>query len=327
MTTTSENGIIHACRINGDGTATMLEGQSISDTAESVDLAWVHLDMNSPKAREWLLSEVDYLDDIIVDALLAEETRPRILEHEDGCMLILKGANFNTNADPEDMISIRMWVDAHRIISVQRRQLKTIGDILQMLKDGHGPQDSGDFIAVLANRLFERMEPVLADLDDRTDNIEERIIEDPDVKERSDISELRKEAIHFKRHILPQREVLKALKISEVTWMDEHNRRHLQESLDRAIRYVEDLDAVRERAQVIKDELVNVLSDRMNRNMYVLSVIAAIFLPLGFLTGLLGINVGGIPGADNPAAFWIFIMMMSVIVALQIYIFKKLKWF
>ncbi len=69
------------------------------------------------------------------------------------------------------------------------------------------------------------------------------------------------------------------------------------------------------------------ISDKMNRNMYVLSVIAAIFLPLGFLTGLLGINVGGIPGAENPAAFWIFIMMMTVIVGLQIYIFKKLKWF
>ena len=323
----SDSGIIHACKINGDGTATMLEGQSISDTAQSVDLAWVHLDMNCPTARDWILSEVDYLDDIIVDALLADETRPRILEHQDGYLLILKGINFNANADPEDMIAIRLWIDAHRIISVQRRQLKTIGDVLQMLKDDEGPKDSGDFIALLASRLFERMEPVLTELDDRTDDIEEKIIENPDVQERFEISQLRKEAIHFKRHILPQRDVLKTLKSSEMPWLGNHNKRILQESLDRAIRYVEDLDAIRERAQVIKDELVNVLSDKMNRNMYVLSVIAAIFLPLGFLTGLLGINVGGIPGAENPAAFWIFIMMMTVIVGLQIYIFKKLKWF
>jgi zinc transporter len=59
----------------------------------------------------------------------------------------------------------------------------------------------------------------------------------------------------------------------------------------------------------------------------VLSVIAAIFLPLGFLTGLLGINVGGIPGADNPHAFLIFSAMLVIVVFLQVLLFKKLKWF
>lgn len=61
--------------------------------------------------------------------------------------------------------------------------------------------------------------------------------------------------------------------------------------------------------------------------MYILSVIAAIFLPLGFLTGLLGINVGGIPGADNPYAFWIFIAMLTTLTTGQIALFKALKWF
>ena len=84
---------------------------------------------------------------------------------------------------------------------------------------------------------------------------------------------------------------------------------------------------IRERAQIVKDELVNALSDRLNRNMYVLSVIASIFLPLGFFTGLLGINVGGIPGAENSEAFYIFCGLLVVLVIAQIIIFKKLKWF
>ena len=62
-------------------------------------------------------------------------------------------------------------------------------------------------------------------------------------------------------------------------------------------------------------------------NLYILSVIAAIFLPLGFLTGLLGINVGGIPGDQSPYAFAIFCGILSVLVILQILIFRKLKWF
>jgi|TARA_B110000503_G_C7116593_1_gene400641 zinc transporter len=61
--------------------------------------------------------------------------------------------------------------------------------------------------------------------------------------------------------------------------------------------------------------------------MYVLSVISAIFLPLGFLTGLFGINIGGIPGVEDPNAFWVFSGILVVIVSLQIWIFKKLGWF
>jgi zinc transporter len=56
-------------------------------------------------------------------------------------------------------------------------------------------------------------------------------------------------------------------------------------------------------------------------------VIAAIFLPLGFLTGLLGINLGGMPGAENPDAFWVFSGLLVAVVSLQIWIFKKLDWF
>ncbi|HBF99444.1 MAG TPA: zinc transporter ZntB, partial [Alphaproteobacteria bacterium] len=91
-------------------------------------------------------------------------------------------------------------------------------------------------------------------------------------------------------------------------------------------RFVEDLDAVRERSQIIQDELTTALSDKLNRNLYLLSIVAAIFLPLGFLTGLLGINVGGIPGTESPYAFGIFSAILVLIVGLQVVIFRKLHW-
>jgi zinc transporter len=61
--------------------------------------------------------------------------------------------------------------------------------------------------------------------------------------------------------------------------------------------------------------------------MYMLSVLAAIFLPLGFLTGLLGINVGGFPGAENPWAFLLFLLFLAGIVVVQMLWFKRKKWF
>lgn len=321
------SGVIYAAEIMGDGYGRLLHGAEISKVIKDDALAWVHLDANNPASREWLQSEITYLDSIIIDALLAEETRPRIVEFESGALLILRGVNLNENARTEDMVSIRIWVDAHRIISIQRRSLKAIRDIQEKLEQGKGPKGSADFVSTLAGRLFERMEPIFADLTDQLDDIEERVMEEPDKEERGEIIDIRKKAIIFKRYVSPQKDIIAHLRASEIPWMSSLHKRQLQESLDRLTRYVEDLDAIRERSQIIKDELSNALADKMNKNMYVLSVIAAIFLPLGFLTGLFGINVGGMPGVENGAAFWI---VCAVCVGFTVGIaalFKYLKWY
>lgn len=320
-------GILHALKIEGDGTGTELRGEAISKTIKDDALAWVHLDAAHPDSRNWIETELTYLDSIIVDALLAEETRPRIIEFESGVLMILRGVNLNENARPEDMISIRIWIDQHRIISVRRRRLKAVIDIKDRLVAGKGPKNSGDFIAMLSTRLFERMEPVFSDLDENLDDVEEKVMEEPDASERQAITAIRKQAIMFRRYIAPQRDVIALLRTSEQPWLDQMHKRRLQEGLDQVIRYVEDLDTIRERAQIVKDELANGLADKMNRNMYVLSVIAAIFLPLGFLTGLMGINIGGMPGVDNAQAFWTFVAMLVAVVIIQTWLFRKLKWF
>lgn len=323
----TDNCIIHACAIDGKGGGKILAGDDVAESLKDDTLAWVHLDATHPNTRQWLDENMGYLDPIIADSLLAEETRPRMIEINEGTMIILRGVNLNEDSNPEDMISIRMWIDAHRIITMRRRPLKATQDVYTKIQEGKGPKNSGDFVAQITARLFERMEPVLHDLDERTDNIEERILDNPDPSERQEIVDIRKKAILFRRYIAPQKEAISHLRISEQEWLDASQKRRLQESLDRVTRYVEDLDAIRERSQIVKDELTNALSDRLNKNLYILSVISAIFLPLGFFTGLMGINIGGMPGVEDDNAFWIFSGTLIAIVAIQMIIFKKLKWF
>jgi len=117
--------VISAYDIKGDGKGTILTGDAISKKIKAKSLAWVHLDANDAETKKWLRDNVSYLDTIIIDALLAEETRPRISEFEQGAMMILRGVNLHEDASPEDMISIRLWVDESRIISVQKRDSRT----------------------------------------------------------------------------------------------------------------------------------------------------------------------------------------------------------
>ncbi|MFZ4126281.1 MAG: CorA family divalent cation transporter, partial [Rickettsiales bacterium] len=116
------------------------------------------------------------------------------------------------------------------------------------------------------------------------------------------------------------------MKLSEQKWLHIADKRLLQECYDRMTRYVEDLDAVRDRAQIVHDELVFSLNDKLNKNTFLLSTISAIFLPLTFFTGLLGMNVRGIPIADNPMAFWYVVAFICVCTGVQIIFFKFSRW-
>lgn len=319
--------ILHACSLAGDGTGQTLTGGAVSETIKSDTLAWVHLDAADPKTADWLAAELEYLDPFVVEALTAEETRPRMVSVGTGAILILRGVNLNSGADAEDMISIRLFIDEARIISLQRRDLRAVGDIQSRLMAGTGPKSSGEFLTQIVARLTDRVESKLTDLDDLIDDTEEKLIENPHKGLRADITNLRKKAILFRRYLAPQREAVSQLIMAELPWLSDSQRRYLRESLNNIIRYIEELDSMRERAQIVKEELVNIAADRMNKNTYVLSVIAAIFLPLGFLTGLFGINIGGMPGVDSPAAFAAFNVFLLIIVIGQIALFRKMKWF
>lgn len=318
--------ILFSVLLDGKGGAAPLEGEAIAKAIQDDALAWVHLDVNHVDTHDWLMCEVTCLDELIIDALVVEETRPRVEVFGDGVMVILRGVNLNEGAEPEDMVSVRLWVDAHRIISMRKRKLKAVLDVEGRLRKGKGPHNAGDFMVALISCLFLRMEPTLLELDDQMDAIEEEVIESPDISLRRKIIDVRKTTIMLRRYIAPQRDAIAALRDSQVSWLSDTHRRSLQENYNRLLRYVEDLDAVRERAQIVQDELNTSLADRLNKNMYILSVVAAIFLPLGFLTGLLGINVGGIPGAEDPNAFAQFAIGLAVLVMVQLFFFKWKKW-
>ena len=319
--------ILLAYDLDGKGGGTPLDQARLAEDTSNDNLNWVHLDANHADTRGWLESEVSHLDPYVVDALLMDETRPRMTQVGNGVILILRGANLNENSDPEDMVSIRLWVEKKRVISMRRRKLKALGDLEKMIESGRGPKDTGEMVCMLMACLFKRIEPVLSSLDEATDQIEESLLESGSNSLRESIIDVRKQAIMFRRYMIPQREAIDQMRMSSLSWLKDKHRRQIQENYNHVTRYLEDLDAVRERAQIVKDELANILSDRLNKNMYMLSVIAAIFLPLGFLTGLLGVNVGGIPGVENEYAFAIFSAILAIIILIQIIIFKWLKWF
>lgn len=319
--------ILSAVEFDGKGKGLALSEDDLVKKLKDQTLAWVHMDANDSSTKTWLDDNISYLDEIIIDALLEEETRPRIMSHNDGLLIILRGINFNKNANPEDMVSIRIWIDPYRIITTQRRNLKAIKDICGYLEKDQGPKNSADFLVTLISRLYDRMELTVQDIEDKISHIEEIMIEDPQISMRSDILKLRKQSIMIYRYLNPQKDVLQYLRQVNLPWVKKNHIRLLHENYEKLNRFVEELDMIRDRAQIINDELSNTLSEKMNKNLYVLSLIAALFLPLGFFTGLMGINVGGMPGLNYDLAFWVVVIICGASSLLSIIIMRFFKLF
>ncbi len=97
---------------------------------------------------------------------------------------------------------------------------------------------------------------------------------------------------------------LSTLAALDFDWMAEEDRQHVREAADRFARMAEELEAVRERAALMHEQLTDLRAEQIDQRTLLLSIAALIFLPLTFITGLLGMNVEGIPYAHHPHAFW-----------------------
>ncbi len=321
-----DDGLVFSYLIDGDGKGSRFDWAEVATWNPGDGLLWVHLNRDSEDSRHWL-REQSGLDPLVVDALLAEDTRPRCAQMGGGVMLFLRGVNLNPGANPEDMVSIRVWLEESRIITVRIRRLLSVDDLRTAIEQGHGPTSTGDFVVQLAQRLVSRMAGVIGDIDDEVDALQDRVLVEESRQLRAQLNDLRREIIALRRYVAPQRDALAQLTVMRTSWFDDRDLLRLREEADRVTRYVEDLDAARERAAVTQEELGNKLSEQLNSRMYVLSVVAAVFLPLGFLTGLFGINVGGIPLADNPRGFVDILIVLLLITGLQVLLFRWRRWF
>ena len=318
-----EGPLVFAFRFkDGAGVRTSLE--DLRDWRETSDFVWVHLNAVDVETATWLGAEG--LSEIVGESLLAAETRPRATTFDQGLMINMRGVNLNEGSDPEDMVSIRMWLTDRRLITTRRRRLKAVQSLRRAIEAGAPMGSPGAIVADIARRLATRMEPSVLEIEEEVDRIETAILRGEGRGARAQLADTRQAAVMLRRHIAPQRETLQRLASVELGLFDATQRDVLREAADQIIRFTEEIDESRERAMVLQDQLADARAEEMNEKTMLLSVVAAIFLPLGFLTGLLGINVGGMPGASNELAFWWVVGICLATILGLVIIFKRKKW-
>jgi zinc transporter len=288
-------------------------------------LVWIHLTTNDERAKAWLGDEAK-LSPYVIEALTAAETRPRCDPVGEGAVINLRGLSSKEVAVSDQLASIRMYALGGYVFSVTRNLLNALAPVRAQIEAGQ-IFDPGDLIAALAQEITEELDPVVADLGDQLDDCEEQIAAHQAFELRRLVNKTRTTAIAYRRFLAPQRAALEKLAALPGDWLRDDDRLHLNSAADRAARMAEEMESIRERAALTHETLTDLRAELIDQRSLIIAIAAMVFLPLTFITGLLGMNVDGIPYAHEPWAFdAVFWFCVVIAVGVTGY-FVRRHWF
>ncbi len=289
--------------------------------------AWIHLDEENEKNVEWLYKQSG-LEKAVIENLLDKDMQPRYFTTPRGLFVVLRGVNSNRNADVEDMIALRMWIEEKRIISFSHRRLMSIEKMAVLLKEGLGPITAMNTFIMIAEAMNENISEVVAKIDDDLDDIENDMIDvrrDSTTMLQSRISDIRHKILGIRRYLGPQRDLFNSLKVMDIQSVSKEEHMILKDISRDLQKCVEDLDFAREHATVNQEELNSRINVQLNQTMYLLTIIMVVLAPLTLITGILGSNSTEV--MQEPIRFLGITVSLLFLGVLQVLYLKKKKWF
>ena len=325
-----EPGLRFACVLDGRGGAVHKSWDQVLAWRPEDGVLWIHLERGHPDTARWISRESG-IDPVIGEALLADESRPRVESSGDGLLIVLRGIGregVGCESGGVDLVPIHLWIDGQRVVSLRDRDhaLGALRDIRNAHAAGKGPLRPGDLLVQIADKVVKDLEPVLDAMDEEIDRLEDVVLTTADSTVRHALSELRRRSIHLRRYLAPQRDALYRLQSEDCTWLSERDKVRLREVIDKVLRFIEYLDSIRDRAVILHEDLSSVLSERIARTSNRLTAMAALLLPPSLIAGILGMNVGGLPGTQDSDAFYVVLVLMVVLTAAVVVVLRRIKW-
>ena len=286
-------------------------------------MLWIHMDAQSAEEEGWL-SQLG-IDPIIMEALTTPSSRARYIDFDDS--LFISFNQINNLLDHEQTPSVRVFLTANRVVSVNVGPCPAVELLLKEIHYPNAPRTVADFVIHLMRMTNSFSEPHLERLDLALDVLEKKPDRSTDRELTVELGDIRSDAIIIRRLLIPQRDALIQLHNTTVKWFSRTHHRKIREDLERLQLFIETLDLIKERANIIMDENRIALAQSSNQGMYLFSLVAVLFLPISALTSLFGVNLGGIPGASSPYSFWIFSITLLVIQVALVLCFRRWRLF
>jgi len=296
-------------------------------------LVWLDI-LGDGASQEILLKEVFELDPITIQNMREPKERARFIELERYFYLVMHGMAFDAQTNEALTPKLDIVFGQNFMLTVHPEPLvwlDTLVDEVQAPGSGAHLMDRGVAVLLYAllDSLVESYFPVLDDLDGLIDELEDITATTASNDVQLRIFRIKRALAELRRVISPQVEVANSLVFRAGKFIPVEAQPYFAEVHDHLIRAFEVLDSYRDLMSGILDVYLTTVSNRLNVIMKQTAIIATIFLPITFITGVFGQNFGHLPQVENDSVglFWWVLAVMALITVVQIWIFRKRGWF
>lgn len=295
----------------------LLKAGTGDEEREDAGAVWIDVDLNRPEAERWLSEHPELAE--ATDSLLGDASvSSRRVRIADGlAMRLCYTTPDQDGAGGESPIRLGLVVVGDRLVSLRRGPVRELEEIWDRIGCGAIEVDqSWSAVTALLWQIADRVDTKLDHLSTTLDELEDVVFDSVKELPIETLGQTRRRLIRDRRHISAFCRTMDDL--SDDPSQGAHFPKGdalgpVQQAMER---YERTAAFYLERANLLHDQIQSQLSDRMNVATLRLGVVATVFLPLGFLTGLLGINVAGIPGTHDPKAFWLVCLLLSFLALL-----------
>jgi len=300
----------------------LLKLQSSQDAEGARDVTWVDVDVSDETGTQWLVTESG-LSEELISQLLSPGKFTRRENMEEGLVVNVCAIDPAGEAEGDDTVSLAMFLDHNRVISVRSRNIAAIEEVRRRIAAGTGPETPLEFLALGIVCMKKRLEPVIARISEDTAELEDRVLNEDGEPQTEALNALRREVFRIRRYLSPFRTLLTLIVSDPTINVTDEERRALGAAAELVERYLTAVEDCRERTMLLHDLIEARASQTMSRATYNLTIVATVFLPLTFVTGLLGMNVAGIPESHAPWGFWV---VVAGLILLAIASWAWLRW-
>jgi magnesium transporter len=323
--------IKYACYLGPDGR--FLDGlktEQIGDYVATGDgLIWVDIEDVTDEDGELLTGVFSFHPLAVADCISKDIHPPKIDDFDDYLFIILHGINYHTDSEIVETTELALFLGKNYVITGHDVPMRSISSVLDRIpKDERLMRRGVDFLAHdIMDALVNNMMPTIEEMDDKTDQLEVKALHEPGRDILMSIMQLKRSILTLTRVILPQREIMNGLSRGEYALISERAQIYYRNIYDHLVRLEMLTVGLRDMAESVLSTHLSSVSNRMNEVMKVLTLIATIFIPLTFITGIYGMNFANMPELGWRYGYFVVLTVMGAIgISLMVY-FKKRRWF
>ncbi len=270
------------------------------------------------------------LHPLVLEDVMNTGQRPKMEDYETYAFLVVRMLAYDDARRALEDEQVSLVLGRNFVLSFQERVGDIFDPVRERLRAGKGRlrKAGADYLAyALLDALVDHYFVLLERFGERLEEVEEELIEDPTTSTLHAIHELKREMIFLRRSIWPLREVINRLQRGESELVREGTLVYLRDVYDHTIQVIDTVESQRDMVAGMLDTYLSSVSNRMNEVMKVLTIIATIFIPLGFVAGLYGMNFTNMPELGFAYGYFIAVGVMAATgVAMALY-FRRKGWF